>query len=83
MPAFLQEFYGFSSSTDISGSLRAKFYIWYKAGVQIHSFICRYQVVPELFVERLLFPPLNWLHALIQNQMTIYKLYSVLSILSH
>ena len=47
------------------------FYIWYKAGVQLHSFACTYSVVPAPFVKKPILPPLNCLGTLIKNQLAI------------
>ena len=47
--------------------------IWYEVKVQLHFFKYRYSVVPATAVEKIIFPPFNYLGIPVKNQLTKIK----------
>lgn len=47
------------------------FYMWYEAGVQLHSIACGCLVIPAPFGEKTILSLLNYLGTLVKNQLTV------------
>lgn len=64
--SFIDLILKFSSLNNFGG-----FCVWYELGAQIHSFACRYPVVPTPFVKKAILFLLNWLGTSVKNQLTV------------
>lgn len=51
-----------TSYTLVCNPFLVKYHVWSGEGAQLHSFLCRYPIVPGLFVEKNIFPfiELSW-----------------------
>lgn len=60
------------------------FYIWHEGGLQLHSFVCGYQVFPPPFNEETIFLSLKVLGTLVKiNRQYIFRFISTITILLH